>query len=116
MRVATFFYMMFCCGFALAIGDSPATTEGFGYFLGGLAILFAVCIAAVVYVCFKIVGIGQRKKWLLLGGLPSLACFVFFSRTAALAIAVGIALYLRHTGELKQRAKENSDDNINNNK
>jgi NADH:ubiquinone oxidoreductase subunit H len=106
MRIAiSFFCLMLFCSLAFAIGDSIATTEGGLVFAIGVGVFIVLCLTIVIYFCLKIAGPKQRFRWALLGGLPSIACTVLYSWQVALAIAFGLAFWLQHTAEIKQRAE-----------
>ena len=98
-----FAYLLLSNHAAFAVGDSIATTEGGLAFAIGIAVFILVCLVVVVCVCFKIAGHTQRLRWAIYGGLPSVICAATFSWKLALAIAFGVALWLQHAAELKQR-------------
>jgi NADH:ubiquinone oxidoreductase subunit H len=102
--------LMLFANLAFAIGDSIATVEGGLAFAIAIGIFLLLCVAAIIYFCLKIAGHNQRLKWALLGGLPSIVCAILFSWKIAIVIAFGVAFWLQHTAELKQRNSENIDD------
>lgn len=108
MQLLIFTTLLLVFKLAYAIGDSPATSEGFLYLFSGLVFFMVAVIAVIIYVCFKVVGKSLRLRWLMIGGLPSIILLIFIDWKIALLFAFATAFYLQHKAELKQRKIDNN--------